>query len=249
MKEWNNIVIVDVVVSFTIRNEKFIFVPFVPPGRFEEALDTLDDTWTDASCIFAHQEIAGCKMGAIISIEGDKWTLDKPQIISGHIHSKQTPQANVYYPGSALQHAFGESETNIIPCLTFEGKRYDIDEVDLLLPRKKIVYMDVESIENYILPDEATDKIKITVSGNYDEFKALKKTKKYKDITSNGVTIVFKQRNVNRVVVKDEVDGCDSDFHSVLERLVCNQKNPYLYKTYEMIVNNKEQMIDDIFFL
>ena len=102
MKEWDNTVIVDKVISETIKGEKFIFCPYVPPGRFEEALNTLEGDWLNASCIFAHQEFFGCKMGAITSIEGDKWPEDFPNVISGHIHSRQRPQKNIYYPGSEV---------------------------------------------------------------------------------------------------------------------------------------------------
>ncbi len=35
-----------------------------------------------------------------------------PLVISGHIHSEQRPQKNIFYPGSVIQHAFGESEDN-----------------------------------------------------------------------------------------------------------------------------------------
>ena len=37
-----------------------------------------------------------------------------PFILSGHIHSNQKLQRNIYYPGSSMQHAFGESDRNII---------------------------------------------------------------------------------------------------------------------------------------
>ncbi len=45
------------------------------------------------------------KMGAIESIEGDKWDHSFPLVISGHIHSEQRPQKNIFYPGSVIQHA------------------------------------------------------------------------------------------------------------------------------------------------
>ncbi len=35
-----------------------------------------------------------------------------PLVISGHIHSEQRPQKNIFYPGSVIQHALGESEDN-----------------------------------------------------------------------------------------------------------------------------------------
>ena len=53
-------------------------------------------------------------MGAIVSEIGDKWNLKNPNIISGHIHSNQKIQDNIYYTGSAMQNAFGESEKNIM---------------------------------------------------------------------------------------------------------------------------------------
>ena len=163
MKEWSDTVIVDSVITEIINNVVFTFVPYVPPGRFQEALETISSSsWKKSDCIFAHQEFFGCKMGAIVSVEGDKWPLDYPEIISGHIHSKQKPQNNIYYSGSAMQHAFGESTKNIIAYLKFEPnqKGYKLDEIDLNLPRKKIVYMDVENIDDYELPkEEEKDKI------------------------------------------------------------------------------------------
>jgi DNA repair exonuclease SbcCD nuclease subunit len=245
LKEWDNTVIVDSVVSETIRGEKFIFVPYVPPGRFEEALDTFDGAWHDASCIFAHQEFAGCKMGAIVSVEGDKWPLDSPNVISGHIHSKQTPQPNIYYSGSAMQHAFGESEKNIIACLTFDGGEYINDEVDLHLPRKRIVYMDVEDVEEYTLPD-TKDKIKVTLTGSYEQFKALKRTKKYKKLVKSGTKVVFKPKKL----VHKEIEATGgASFKTILNRLVLDEKDPYLTQAYELIVNEKKSGIDDVIFL
>ena len=53
MKEWNNTIVVDTVITETINGQKFVFVPYVSPGRFEEALNTSKEKWNDAACIFA----------------------------------------------------------------------------------------------------------------------------------------------------------------------------------------------------
>jgi len=248
LKEWKNTVIVDEVMSETIRGEKFIFVPYVPPGRFEEALDTFNGDWKDASCIFAHQEFAGCKMGAIVSVEGDKWPLCNPNVISGHIHSKQTPQPNIYYSGSAMQHAFGESEKNIIACLTFDGGEYVNDEVDLHLPRKRIIYMDVEDIDDYT-PPKTEDKVKVTLTGSYEQFKALKRTKKYKSLITSGTKVVFKPKKLvyKEIAPEEHTDG--TSFSSILNRLIISEKDPYLNQAYELVVNEKKSGVDDIIFL
>jgi DNA repair exonuclease SbcCD nuclease subunit len=263
MKEWDNVVIVDRVLTETIKGEKFVFVPYVPVGRFQEALNTLEtETFLDASCIFAHQEFAGCKMGAIVSVEGDKWPLDYPHIVSGHIHSRQIPQPNVYYTGSAMQHAFGESEKNIIAYLTFHDGTYDREEIDLQLPRKKIVYMDVEDVDTYATPETA-DQIKVTLSGNYDQFKALKKTKKYKELVDQGIKVVFKPKKIGKKGKnenKEEDNGTqlgenqgeddtETNFGSILLDIVNQQKNPYLVQAYDLVVNSKETDPNEIIFV
>ena len=89
MKEWDNVKIIDRAFTRNHGNHKFVFCPYVPVGRFNESLETLDENWQDACCIFAHQEFDGCKMGAVISEHGDKWSTDLPFVISGHIHSNQ----------------------------------------------------------------------------------------------------------------------------------------------------------------
>jgi len=106
LKKWNNVIIVDTVIS--ILNEftslRYLCVPFVPPGRFLDALK-LFPAWQNYDIIFAHQEIKGCKMGIIKSIEGDVWEDSYPLLVSGHIHDRQFVGKNVFYPGSTLNHS------------------------------------------------------------------------------------------------------------------------------------------------
>ena len=138
-----------------------------------------------------------------------------------------------------MQHAFGESTKNIIAYLTFEPKKkeYALDEINLNLPRKKIVYMDVDNIDDYELP-ETDDKIKITVSGSYDQFKALKKTKKYKKLIKDGVKVVFKAKKIEHEQKLSENIVNETAFSTILGEIVNQQKDSYLYQTYELIVNN-----------
>jgi len=249
MKEWDNTVIVDTVLEKTIDGNLFVFVPYVYPGRFQEALDTMGPDWKDAKCIFAHQEFFGCKMGAIVSVEGDKWPLEYSPVVSGHIHSNQTPQKNVYYPGSAMQHAFGESSKNIIAYLTFDNTvDYKLEEINLNLPRKKIIYVDIENIDEYKLP-ETEDKIKITITGGYEDFKALKKTKKYKKMVKDGIKVVFKPKKIKQEFKIEQLVGDSSNFKNILNKLVNDKKNTYLYQSYELVVNNKNVNIEDIVYL
>ena len=234
MKEWRNVKIADKVIVDNINGEKYVFMPYVAPGRFQEALDTVGDEWKGANIIFAHQEFKGCKMGAFISTDGDEWSVDNPFIVSGHIHSKQTIQDNIYYAGAAMQHAFGESEHNIIPIITVVEDSMEFDEVDLALPRKKIIYKDVEEIEDYN-PPESDDKIKLTVSGVYEQFKTFKKTQKYKSLISSGVKIVFKPKKIIHESIMKKTDKEVLSFSHILDGIIKQQDNSNLTDVYEIL--------------
>ena len=235
MKDWDNVKIIDKVIT----ENDFVFCPYVPPGRFTDAVESYIKS--DTKCVFAHQEFYGCKMGAIVSVEGDKWSDTHPIVISGHIHSNQRPQDNVYYPGSSLQHAFGESEKNIIPIIKFSDSGYDIREVDLELPRKKIVYVDIENIDDYEVKD-TKHKLKIKLSGNYEEFKTFKKSVKYKELSKKGVKISYKPKKVEEKM--NDIDS--SDFLKILHNLVMKEKNSYLLSDYNHIFLNREKNEDVI---
>ena len=256
MKEWKNVVVVDTVRTLKVNNQLFMFCPYVPNGRFIEALDTCqEESWKKATCIFAHQEFYGCSMNAITSVEGDRWKESYPNVISGHIHAKQKLQSNIYYTGSAMQHAFGESTKNIIAVVTFGEKdtaagAYDLEEVDLKLPRKKIVHTTVEDMDSYEVPEEEDkDSVKITISGVYEQFKSFKKTKKYKEIIKSGTKIVFKPKKIQTETKVELENEQESDFRVILSSLVNQAKDPYLYQTHEYIVNGKDISENDVLFL
>ena len=136
-KKWDNLIICDRPKEEIINDKRYIFVPFVPPGRFFEALDHIED-WKSADCIFAHQEIYGCKFNpTMVSEHGDKWEPSFPMLISGHIHEEQWVDTNVYYPGSSMQHGFAECQDKIIILAKFENKIPEIERFNLGLRKKE----------------------------------------------------------------------------------------------------------------
>ena len=248
MKEWADVEIVDTVRHISLKGSNFILVPYVYPGRFKEALDTVDYNWSTADCIFAHQEFKGCKMGAIVSEDGDKWDENAPFVVSGHIHSKQRPQPNIYYPGTPMQIAFGESEDNIVPLLTFSGTKVpDIEESKLEIPGKKIVYLDTNELDKFELTGE--DKVRITLSGDHTEFKSIKKTKRYKDLVEQGVKIVFKMNKTPEADIPGAKDITATDFSEILSTIISNETDIFLLQAFDKVVNNKITNREDIFFL
>lgn len=251
-----NVEVADKVIHKKIKDVHMVFCPYVPNGRFQEALNSNEEDWDFCDIIFCHQEFYNCKMGAITSVDGDRWPQDFPEIISGHIHSKQRPQSNIYYCGSSIQVAYGESEDNIIPILELGGSgKYKLREVDLNLSKKKIVYKDISEADDFKVEDVKKDQVKLSLSGSYDEFKAFKKSKKCKDIEKTGTKVVFKAKKIAIKEIQELRNKNiseliqETDFGTILNSLVNNETNSFLVQAYELVVNNKEISEKDIVYL
>jgi predicted phosphodiesterase len=190
-KSIKNVIVCDRVVRQVINDKPFIFCPYVPPERFEEALDTVEGGWDDARCIFAHQEFYGCRFNPIMtSTEGDIWPEEYPFVISGHIHDSQQLQENIYYTGSSMQHAFGESANKTVALLTFKGsKGHKLQKIDLEMRKKKIVYLGIKEVKGFKI-DPDTD-VKLVLKGTPEEFKVFRRSTRYKELQSGGVKVSF----------------------------------------------------------
>lgn len=243
-KNKNNIHIIDNVLLCNHNNLNVIMCPYVPDGRFIEALNNLNTKfdWKKADCIFAHQLFDGAKMGAVIAENIEKWDENYPYLISGHIHDKQKIQNNLYYTGSSMQHAFGESHDKTICLVKIDTSIY-IEEIDLNLPKKQILYYDIENIDPSInknnedeinkvlkLLDTPNTHYKITISGNFEQFKVFKKNPSFIKLQKNGTKVVFKNKLVDilnqKHLIKSTGDISEHlSFKDILFELLSNDNN------------------------
>jgi DNA repair exonuclease SbcCD nuclease subunit len=186
-KSWENTSVIDNIVENSYDNHHFLFIPYVPTGRLHEALktkDISDENVNKYSIIFAHQEFKGCNMGAITSNEGDEWNSNWPLCISGHIHDYQELQHNLIYPGTPIQHGFGDSPNKAVMILEFEDVK-DITKkrINLGLPKKMTVQLTTEELVDYVLPENSF--IKLVVKGETDKVREVLKLDKVKELLSN----------------------------------------------------------------
>lgn len=225
LKEWDNVTIIDTVLVEETKIGKLCFSPYVPNGRFMDALNTCDN-WKESKCIFAHQEFKGCKMGAMISEDGDEWGTQYPLVISGHIHDRQK-LPNVIYTGSAMQHAFGDSDDKciLIVTITSDGEKV-FKEFDLGLRKKKIIYTNIGCIEDVKIGKEIG--VKLSISGSTEELKTFKKSKKYKELSSKGIKVVLKPDKINIKTKMLCVDHLDKKCLEKLHDKIMNSDDKYL---------------------
>jgi DNA repair exonuclease SbcCD nuclease subunit len=219
MKYWENVYVVDEGMVHDTPSGRFIFCPYVSPGEFERALTQIDSQWQHARAIFCHQEFKGCKMGALISEEGDVWHDTYPFVISGHIHDRQQVGENILYTGSAMQHAFGESSDKTVSVCRFNST-LQIDHIHLFMPRKEIHYLTMDELRTYT-PPPSNVQVRVTVTGSFEEFKTFRKSTQYQTLTKHGVKIVYRHQPTEEELAPTETK---QTFHDLLQTLI--RKDP-----------------------
>lgn len=260
-KNYENLTIVDKVTVVEYGKIKITLCPYVPDGKFNMALETHHGKWEDSKCIFAHQLFDGAKMGAIVAENVEKWDENMPFVISGHIHDKQLVQPNLYYTGSCMQHAFGESHDKTILLVNIhEDIKHPLyTEIDLCLRKKKIIYTELEEFEKFDISTlEKNTEYKITIDGSYEEFNGFRKTARYKELIKRGLKIVFKQKRSFILDKKEQMkervgitkETSQKSFNQILEELISQEKNSFLDNLFDTIVMNQVRdeinEIDDI---
>jgi len=210
-----NLIIVNKVLYQEIGNFRFLFVPYVYPGRFEEAIITIPEipNFTKVDCIFAHQEFYSTKMGAIISTKGDKWPKEYPFVISGHIHDYTRPQDNIVYVGTPLQHAFGDRDDKTISLFEFKSVRgsdeygprmFPIEtRIDLGLIKRVIFRVACKDVISWAPPNNCL--IKLFIEGTSSEIKAIQKLDYLKQLNKKGIKIAYNTIDEIKVGVTKQV--------------------------------------------
>jgi len=231
MKEWDNVVVVD---APTFIDNTFLLVPYVPIGRFVEAIETVTTDWKALACIFAHQEIKGCKMGAITSTDGDVWDESWPLLISGHIHETQKVGSNVIYPGSVINHSYSANNQGVSE-FTFTDSHVSEFKVDIKLEKKKTLYRSIPDVDaNGLL--SLTKNHRLLLDGEMKDITSFKKTQMYKDLIKKGVKVAFQKKKISeegndRPHVADR--GCV--FNNILSELVKKECDDQLEKDFRDI--------------
>jgi DNA repair exonuclease SbcCD nuclease subunit len=215
-KRWKNVYIVDTPIIHNYDEKTFVFCPYVPNGRFVEALNTLilsEENWEFADCIFAHQEFKGCNMSESdtsvtgektgnISKKGDVWDENYPLVISGHIHKTQKVGNNVLYPGSSRQQNFGEDEDKRIWFVDWDKEDFEVENCGLIkkisvgMRPKKTVEVEISEISDKIKElNKIADRAdcKLVLSGASEEYNNFRRSDAYIELESKNVIFSFEK--------------------------------------------------------
>jgi DNA repair exonuclease SbcCD nuclease subunit len=253
LKGWNNLTIVDYPLKINIEDRFAVLCPYVPDGRFVEALNKIED-WKESICVFGHQLIDGAKMGMIVANGVEEWKDEYPMLISGHIHDKQWIKNNMYYTGSSLQHSFGEGGDKSLAKIYIDDQ-VKVEEIYLEIKKKKILYADISELEELKEKMKEDIEYKIVLSGNEGDFKMLKNSDLYKETIGLDNVKDIKFKTKMKEIEKNKEDGSlkeqsEDDFYNCLSQLVRKQNDPFLESFFEHIFLGKEDNSDkDMIFM
>jgi hypothetical protein len=172
-----------------------VFCPYVPPGKFCEALRTCPD-WPKAKAIFCHQEFKNAKIGSIISRDGDEWPESYPFVITGHIHDYNRMQSNILCIGAANSVRHGESIDKTVSVFDIGAEILET-RIDLGLPKKITYEISASEFDAFVLPENAD--VRLSILGTTEELEKVKLSDRY-DVLRQKIKIICKPSNPKGVV-------------------------------------------------
>lgn len=228
-KEYSNVEVINKTKIIMINDIMTVMVPYVPPGRFLEALDYVED-WKEAKIIFAHQEFNGGLVTPYrISTTGDHWPKEFPQIISGHLHKRHKLRDNIYYPGSPQQVKINDDEDRSIAKIKIdENNNLNITKIPIKSLIKRLVTLKISELKNF-QPEEGI-KLKIKLVGTQEEHKELvTKSNKISKLKNMGIDIRTDIKIPKNNIIKHE----DKTYKEIVYEEIGNNED--LKKLYEDI--------------
>lgn len=205
------------VVDHTIwdRDLNFIYVPYVPAGRFREALESAGWTLEGEQPLlgFAHQEFRGAADGSHVSTSGDSWAANNFQIISGHYHQYHH-LPGVIYVGTPIQHKFGDSSDNALLLVHLEGSKGErtFERIPLTSVEKKIVvYLTPSDLDNFWPKIPPGHQIKVFLTVNDSEASSIQKDPRYLSLCNSVQSVVIKTINTKLSLAGETLAKIDQE--------------------------------------
>lgn len=160
LKHVDNVTVIDRPRVINMDGANICCVPYVPPGRFREAIETFQKDFqinADAcDLVVAHQEFANGKLSdSIISSCLEPYDF-MPLCVSGHLHKSHTISGtsgggSVVYTGSAFSHSFGQGKCWL---WLYDTRTSTLDRIENCVEEKRSMYValtDLESIDKSCL--------------------------------------------------------------------------------------------------
>jgi DNA repair exonuclease SbcCD nuclease subunit len=254
-KEWdNNFIVIDKPETFIKNNIQITLSPYIPDGKFINALETTELSFLNSDIIFGHQLLNGAKMGAIIENSVEEWKDEYPLLISGHIHSVQKVKHNLQYLGSSRYVGYGDTTKKYCRFIKIKKEnaetKIELKYIRIYLPIKQTftILLNESFLSDNFVNDYLNElkvkfkgkQVKLIFKGSHNIIKSFKQTSYYKSI-SNENKIVFKittpllsnQNEINTTTI-----STTKSFVEILKKQIENGGEEMM-ELYKKFVNNE----------
>lgn len=180
LKEVTNVTVVDT--PIWDEATQVAMFPYIPSGRFAEAVEMLAKPIDQAKFVLAHQEFRGCHMGAITSKSSDEY-IWAPKCFTGHIHDKHQV-GKVTYVGACMQHTYGNAKAwlHVIEP-SGEPGGVKVTAIPSAAREKQIRHVEtVEELNKLVLADTIDYKL---ITNDYYVFEYMEKNRTHGSIPPN----------------------------------------------------------------
>lgn len=172
-------------VVFSVRGVPFCALPYIPVGRFQEALARNPQS-SKARAVFCHQEFRGCDIGGgrlsiVDEVASQFW-------VSGHIHEHQRLEGGLYV-GTPRQVKIDENYFKSVSLVKFQGEEMLEERISTNLPPRCHIKTATSEIGNFPVPEYG--RVKIELSGTIHENKIAKKHALVQEWKKKGFTVKF----------------------------------------------------------
>ena len=229
LKKVKNVTVVDNV--FVHPSGVFAAMPYVPPNRFNEAVQL--DTVKDCKVLFCHQEFQGASFNGVASAVAEKYPKDFPLGISGHIHKRQILQSNFIYTGTPFQQDFGDSDEKTISLFTVDGDNIKEKRFSLCVPRRISLRFTADEIKDWKKP-EGNDLYRVVVTCQCNEWVSYRKSVHYKELMAAGVKVVPETTNVS---VSGSGNKTRKNYLELLQENIEALKDPIILEEFNSILS------------
>lgn len=195
LKSNSNITVVDK--AIWDKENNLLYVPFVPPGRYRDALVSVGWSITGPQPIlgFSHQEFRGAKTAHHVSEKGDPWSDQLFQQICGHFHEFQVIPG-VIYVGTPIQHDFGDSPDKALLLITIDDKsrsciQYERIPINGIKP-KVVLHLTQSDLNDFQSKIPPNAEVKVFLHISETDSIAVKKNPQYKLLLEQVNTVAVK---------------------------------------------------------
>lgn len=238
LKKWPNTIVADTVQYEEIKGKRLLYVPYVSPGRFVEAIETKlqSSEWKTCNVIFGHQDFKGATDNDGFELpNGDDWYSQWPRVYSGHIHKSHRLDNGVVYVGTPYQTRHGECANKHVMLIELMSGSRDILEhyIPTNVTKKITKKIDISQLDTLTLSeDEKKSNFKLVIMCSSSD-KTVRKHKKIKE-TAKAVNNFSLKIKYTADIQKSIVEEIDND--------ECQDKDLFFIELEKMISSDTKQL-------